>query len=1329
MGNKTSRTTSASQQAIDVLLSRPTALQPSMFSLHASAHHGVPSNSKALAYCSLQGLLAVGTAAGAVKLFGAEGLEVLLEAPETQSHLVLGVTHLQFTARQRLVVAYTDSSIRIFDLATASILAHVPDSWTTTVITTLETISYTNFPFFFVATDDGEIHVIQEETGRVSTYVIRPQDLTVPNAEGVTAMASHPRDSNLLLIAYDTCPAVLMWDFAKRKVVREFTLTGKLHKAASPQASLSPSESSSADGGETYSYDSPQSLSWHSSGKRFVAGFKQGGFAVFRVDKSHGLYRYAAASPNANDKITSVKQIKWVCAPPSSRLAHLPGAIMFAGGRPDASESNLLTLIHPPNDGRPSDDALVDLFKSEKLMWSIATIESANHAEITTFVAAQDQVDHCVKMAPLSVIVLSGNPLDGCLPTVSVQCLPCFVKLCDGDKEEWEWRPERLPEPVIIPPLLQASQFKTFALVSLSQSDSALQDDLISTWKQEKHDPMFRLLHNGDFEWPVNGGSVLEPMLKGFIASSGVLDNEGVISLNSTLLVTGHANGHVLFWETQSASDHSSKGGIKLLHVVDISLQMTPAPVNTGITCLTFCDDSRTLVVGFTSGEVAVLEFTKKLSDDDRINSDHLEEEKGTPSDSSDSNIQEVSGFRVLFSIHVHNKPISKFALSSSYGYVAVADGAGMVSLVHLKTQAFQVLVCEIAPVGDEPTSVDSLLMSELVQTTEIPGSGSSPTSLPGGNGSGNKSPPVTGPTITHAHGGNVDITSMVQHREVIPIIFVGRGSGKLEMYHVPSATKMGETLVDPQKAASLSSIIMIDGEGKRIKIPGRKWTADLGVHSAPTDNSITPDMVDPELPENAEIIKASGSDHLTADKTARQTSPPSADFEYTQQIVLESMGEQAKSATGEGVVVQTVDSFIEGGTSVWKNVIEVVVPSGSIGLHLFMEVQQHAMVKGFAEESSTGAVIKAKGVRAGHILTSVNGVELSSLNRDSVCNVLEKLRDREKLLVFVEGLEVPVPAHTETESNDSLIANTNIPTDIERPRFLVCTCGNAIHVLLATVPCAAEMAMGPKEIPAQPLASFELAGSVLVASVVRVPVSEGVENCLAVVDQSNRVYILSLLSLQLIWEADFNKFDFGLGRSGLVDGSLAKISYSGELWVANSFGEMERFALFAEPTTVENSMLERKCIKTRLHLAERMIIFDQATPPSSREGAKKRGIADAGKMFKKLVLSVTHEPTDLNKVFQFSSEEDERKRLMGDRAATAAKEGASSESDVAKIEHGTATTKDTLMQAQQRLAERGEKLSELGLKTEQMKKTSEDFYQTMKAFNEKNANKKWYEF
>ncbi|KAE8884339.1 hypothetical protein PF005_g10247 [Phytophthora fragariae] len=1305
MGNKASRSTSASQLAVDALLARPSALQRHMFSLHATAHHGVPSNARALAFCGLQGLLAVGTAAGAVKLYGGAGLEVLLDlsAPESVSRLAVGVTHLRFTARQRLVVGYADSSLRVFDLATATLLSCVPDSWTTSALASLETIRYADFPFYFVATDDGDVHVVHEETGRVSTYVVRPQDLSAARAEGVTAMAAHPRDSNLLLLAYDTCPAVLLWDVAKRKVLREFTLSGKAHR-------LQTSESS-ADGAE-FVCNSPQSLAWHSSGKRFVGGYKHGGFAVFRTEKPHGLYRQVAAQ---GEQVAPVKQIKWVCAPPASRHAALPGAIVFSGGR---SEAQLLTVVHPPADGRSSDDTLADLFKAEKLTWLVATIESANHAEIAAFEAAQDQVDYCTKVAPLSLILLSGNPLDGCLPTVSVQCLPCFVKLCDGDKEEWEWQMDRLPEPAIIPPLLQLSPLKTFAVVNLSHSDDTLQDDLLSTWNQAKYNSIFRLCESGDFEWPINGGSVLEPMLKGFLATSGALDHGTGVAPNSMLLLTGHANGCVLFWEARIAGDRSSKGAIRLLHVVDTPLQMSPPPVNAEITCLTFCPDSRTLIVGFASGEIAVLEFDRlqqqepPVADAGEIGGNVSEQEQklvlGDPGASTtDQPLQgtgqkEAVGFRTLFSIHVHTEPISKLVLSSSYGYVAIADAAGMVSLVELNTQVFQLLVCDIAPAADEPMSVDALLMSELVQVTEIPGSGPSPpSSLHGSSGKGSPGRPSS-------PGVDEQRQNVIQHREVIPILFVGRGSGKLEMYHVQSATKMGETLVDPEKRTSLSSIIMVDGDGKRIEIPGRKWVEQNreqyggGGGLDPADAEVSQDTIELKLAQTAETV------------TAEQVNAPTVDFDLTQQLVLEATN---------------VQSTVAASVSPWarNNIIRVTVPAGSLGLHLFMEVEQHAVVKGFAEDSSTATLLSDNGVRSGHTLTEINGVEVVSLNRDSVCSVLEQLREREKVLVFAEGFDaLGTPTTTETGASGGPVVGT---AEVERPRFLVCTCGRAIHVVLATVPRAAEMAMGPKEIPAQPLASIELHGPVLVTSIVRVPVGEGVENCLAVIDQSNRVYILSLLSLKPIWEAECNSFGFGLGHSGLVDGILADISYGGELVVANTFGEIERFSLFAESTAMESAMLERMSIKTRLHLSERVAMFDRAASPSATDSGKKRGIAaDAGKMFKKLVLSVTQEATDLNKVFQFSTEEDERKRLMGDRSSPA-KDAAAAESATAKTETGLNATKDALMQAQQRLAERGEKLNDLGLKTEQMKKTSEDFYQTMKAFNEKNANKKWYEF
>uniref|UniRef100_M4BYM8 V-SNARE coiled-coil homology domain-containing protein n=1 Tax=Hyaloperonospora arabidopsidis (strain Emoy2) TaxID=559515 RepID=M4BYM8_HYAAE len=83
---------------------------------------------------------------------------------------------------------------------------------------------------------------------------------------------------------------------------------------------------------------------------------------------------------------------------------------------------------------------------------------------------------------------------------------------------------------------------------------------------------------------------------------------------------------------------------------------------------------------------------------------------------------------------------------------------------------------------------------------------------------------------------------------------------------------------------------------------------------------------------------------------------------------------------------------------------------------------------------------------------------------------------------------------------------------------------------------------------------------------------------------------------------------------------------------------------------------------------------------------------------------------------------EDERRWLMGHRTTNG-------NDTTAKSRTGSSAAKDSLVQAQQRLSERGEKLNDLGLKTEQMKKTSEDFYQTMKVLNDKNASKKCYEF
>lgn len=120
MGNsKSSAAASANEKALVKLFARTSALSREQFDLAAIGHHGVPSDARVIAFCGLQGLLAVGTASGAIKLFGKDALEVLIELPSTQApaSLALGVVHMRFTAHHRLVATYSDSSIRVFDLA------------------------------------------------------------------------------------------------------------------------------------------------------------------------------------------------------------------------------------------------------------------------------------------------------------------------------------------------------------------------------------------------------------------------------------------------------------------------------------------------------------------------------------------------------------------------------------------------------------------------------------------------------------------------------------------------------------------------------------------------------------------------------------------------------------------------------------------------------------------------------------------------------------------------------------------------------------------------------------------------------------------------------------------------------------------------------------------------------------------------------------------------------------------------------------------------------------------------------------------------------------
>lgn len=1066
--------------------------------------------------------------------------------------------------------------------------------------------------------------------------------------EAVSALAVNPRDANQLLIAYEECAVVFLWDFAKRKVVKEYVISRRGKSAA-----VRTDES-----GEELC-NSVQSLSWHSSGKRFAAGFKHGGFAIYRHDKNAGFYHTLPVEAPADEaSLTPIRHLQWVCPPPHSRYAQYAGAIAFSGGR-TASEKSLLSMIYPRNGSNP-DDAMTELFKSDELAWNVTAFESGNHAEIAAFVVAQDQVDHCARIAPLSAIMLSGNPLDGCLPSVSVQYLPCFIKFRSNDQEEWEWKPEQAVEPVTVPPRLQQNPLKVFELINLTRSDGVLQDELISAWRSDK---TTHSLLNGevsdDFEWPINGGSITEPLLKSYSQ-----DHSSDVSINATILMTGHENGHVLLWDMVSPADRASKGSIRLLHAVDVFEKLPADDTITvrEITSLGFCHESRLLAAGFNTGELALFAFTPREQVNSTVDSPLAEQQE--IADNS-----KHAGYHLLLRVQPHELPISKLAILTGYGFVAVADASGEISLVNVATKTTQAIQTDQTLADDEAVNVECLLLTELVQTTEIPTGDASINPSESKRSPGKPRRASRGDSNAPSEGAGMTV-----HQEPVPVLFVGRGAGKLELYHVHTGVKIGETLVDEQKMVSLSSVIMVDLDGKRVEISGKRWPLEESAADGSNVDAATVGvemLQEPLTDDSAERIQ-------TEDASIEE--PPCAETVLTKEMIAEAVAElAAEDAIALGVEVAPSSIEVPSVSAPWSryNVVEATLLPGPLGLRLFTEIEEHGVVYSFVPDVANAATLEASGVGIGHAIVSINRVDVTSLNRRQICRLLEKLRDHEKLMGLARGFDHPVisanipPAIEDTTQRVSF---TGVAApDLDQPRFLVCTCGRMIHLLQASLPRASEIATGAKEMPAQPLASVELRSPALITSIIRVPTEDRVEHCLAVVDQSNELYIISLLSLTIVWQSDGN----GILGNTLVVGISFGMSYGGELVIANEFGEIERFSFLSEQAAMETAMLTHSTIKTSLYLPERVFQFSSVESPK-----KKGGIADAGKMFKKLVMSVKQD-ADLKKVFQFSSAEDERQQLFGARTATSEAANAD-EQGTAKVSKGMNATKDALMQAHQ---------------------------------------------
>ncbi|XP_015241099.1 PREDICTED: syntaxin-binding protein 5-like isoform X3 [Cyprinodon variegatus] len=226
-------------------------LQSEHFQLCKTVRHGFPYQPSSMAFDPVQKILAVGTQAGALRLFGRAGVECYC-----QHESGAAVIQLQFLINEgALVSALADDSIHLWNLR-----QKIP-----AILHSLkfnrERITYCHLPFqskwLYIGTERGNIHIVNVESFTLSGYVImwnKAIELSTKTHPGpVVHISDNPMDEGKLLIGFE-CGVVVLWDLKSKKADCRYNYDEAIH-----------------------------SVAWHHEGKQFVCSHSDGTLTTWNV--------------------------------------------------------------------------------------------------------------------------------------------------------------------------------------------------------------------------------------------------------------------------------------------------------------------------------------------------------------------------------------------------------------------------------------------------------------------------------------------------------------------------------------------------------------------------------------------------------------------------------------------------------------------------------------------------------------------------------------------------------------------------------------------------------------------------------------------------------------------------------------------------------------------------------------------------------------------------------------------------------------------------------------------------------------------------------------
>nr|XP_020660757.1 lethal(2) giant larvae protein homolog 2 isoform X4 [Pogona vitticeps] len=213
-------------------------LKRDLFQFNKTVEHGFPHQPSALGYSSFLHLMAIGTRSGAIKLYGAPGVEFMGLHEETNT-----VMQIHFIPGQsRLVTLLDDNSLHLWTLKQSNsniselqeerhfTLRGPPGSPpSATQITAI--LAHSSQELLYLGTESGSIFVMELPSFRVlEDRTISPEVVLqrVPedyrnrrSLELVEALREHPRNPNQILIGYSR-GLIVLWDLINNKATHHF---------------------------------------------------------------------------------------------------------------------------------------------------------------------------------------------------------------------------------------------------------------------------------------------------------------------------------------------------------------------------------------------------------------------------------------------------------------------------------------------------------------------------------------------------------------------------------------------------------------------------------------------------------------------------------------------------------------------------------------------------------------------------------------------------------------------------------------------------------------------------------------------------------------------------------------------------------------------------------------------------------------------------------------------------------------------------------------------------------------------------------------------------